>query len=128
MDADERYRLASLKRAEETRRLDRKIAREKRGFAVHAAVYAVVIPMLWVIFLTAQRGQGVPWPLFPMLGWGFGVMGHAFGARAKIRQLHGERDELLLAPVPQLDLPPAEAETDTTLARAEALLARERAG
>lgn len=109
--------------------LDREIAREKRGFTVHALIYWIVVPALWMVWLFTQAHAGiVPWPLFATLGWGFGLMGHFFGMHRKVKQLLAERDDVLLAPAPQLEIPLAEAESDDLLARAEALLQRERAG
>ena len=31
--------------------------------------------LLWTIWLVT--GAGYPWPIWPMLGWGVGVAGHA---------------------------------------------------
>jgi hypothetical protein len=39
--------------------------------------YLAVIALLWVIWLVT--GAGYPWPIWPMLGWGVGVLGHQRG-------------------------------------------------
>jgi hypothetical protein len=43
----------------------------------HARTYLVVIALLWLIWLVT--GAGYPWPVWPMLGWGIGVLGHHRG-------------------------------------------------
>jgi hypothetical protein len=40
----------------------------------HARTYLAVIALLWLIWLVS--GAGYPWPIWPMLGWGIGVIGH----------------------------------------------------
>ena len=30
--------------------------------------------LLWLVWLVT--GAGYPWPIWPMLGWGIGVVGH----------------------------------------------------
>ena len=37
--------------------------------------YLAVMALLWLIWLVT--GAGYPWPIWPMLGWGIGVAGHA---------------------------------------------------
>ena len=39
----------------------------------HLASYLVVIAGLWLIL--ALTGAGYPWPIWPMLGWGLGLLG-----------------------------------------------------
>lgn len=133
MDPDDLARLERLEHREDLRLLDRKISREKRGFATHAAIYAVLIPTLWLVYFVTARHGVPPWPLFAMLGWGMGLMGHGFGMRQKVRQLEEERDDLrdgtyLASPArrPEIALPPEPHAVADTLARAEALLQRER--
>ena len=36
--------------------------------------YLAVIALLWLVWLVT--GAGYPWPVWPMLGWGIGVVGH----------------------------------------------------
>ena len=40
----------------------------------HARTYLAVIALLWLIWLVT--GAGYPWPIWPVLGWGIGVLGH----------------------------------------------------
>jgi hypothetical protein len=50
------------------------------GLFLHAGAYVAVISALWITWLLS--GAGHPWPLYPMLGWGTGVLGHLAGVRA----------------------------------------------
>ena len=43
----------------------------------HVKTYLAVIALLWLIWLVT--GAGYPWPIWPMLGWGVGVIGHHRG-------------------------------------------------
>ena len=47
----------------------------KRGFRVHFAVYLAVNALLVLIW--AATGAGYFWPVWPILGWGIGVVAHA---------------------------------------------------
>lgn len=47
---------------------------ERDGFYTHLAIYCGVILFLWMIW--AATGKGFPWPIFPMGGWGIGILAH----------------------------------------------------
>jgi hypothetical protein len=50
------------------------LARKRVDFRAHLVVYFVTNAALWIIwFLT---GQGYVWPVWPMAGWGIGVIFH----------------------------------------------------
>ncbi len=44
------------------------------GWRAHLASYVAVILGLWLVW--AVTGFGYPWPIWPMLGWGMGLIGH----------------------------------------------------
>ena len=46
-----------------------------KGFYVHFSIYLIFIPVF--IYLNVRSGAGFPWALFPIGGWGLGVLGHA---------------------------------------------------
>lgn len=48
----------------------------KIGFYVHLAAYVLVIALLWVANYASNDDWWVQWVA---LGWGIGVLGHAFG-------------------------------------------------
>ena len=63
MESDERYRRAK-----------RRVGVLK-GFYIHLATYIAVMALLFLIdFLTG----GVWWFYWPLLGWGIGIVAHAF--------------------------------------------------
>jgi hypothetical protein len=47
------------------------------GWRTHLVSYLAVIVGLWLIW--ALTGAGYPWPIWPMLGWGIGLLGHRSG-------------------------------------------------
>jgi len=47
----------------------------RRAFLVHLAVYVAVNLML--VGVWAVAGGGFPWFVFPLMGWGVGVVAHA---------------------------------------------------
>src|SRR5919197_1227188 len=52
------------------------------GLDPQVRTYLAVIALLWVIWLVT--GAGYPWPIWPMLGWGIGVVGHGRGHPARL--------------------------------------------
>jgi hypothetical protein len=74
------------------------VARRKVGLYIHATVYAAVNVLLIIINLSTGTGQ--LWFLWPLLGWGIGLLAHAAAAfflagrrregRATRRQLRRE--------------------------------------
>ena len=75
------------------------LAESRRGFKIHAAVYAVVMTGLIVLnsLLIAFTDADFPWVVFPLVGWGIGLTFHyLYGFRlaadaARTRQLKVER-------------------------------------
>jgi 2TM domain len=73
---------------EEIRRRVEKRIKQRNEFYIHLAVFIVVIPMLWIMwgftsdffsaFLSdsAWVFDGMPWPIFPTIGWGIGIVAH----------------------------------------------------
>ena len=47
----------------------------RNGLVIHALMYAVINGGLFVLW--AVTGHGFPWFVFPMLGWGAGLVAHA---------------------------------------------------
>jgi hypothetical protein len=56
-----------------------KLAKKRVGFRRHLATYIIINAFFWVIwFVTDHQSEdaengGIPWPIFPMIGWGIGV-------------------------------------------------------
>lgn len=71
-------------REREARQIER-----RRAFLVHLSIWAavnVMLVMIWVL-----TGGGHPWFLYPLLGWGIGVVAHAASA-----YLMAPADEIVL--------------------------------
>jgi class 3 adenylate cyclase len=66
-----------------------------QSFKIHATLYVLVNVLL--IGIWAASGGGYFWPVWPILGWGFGVAGHASpliagrGSRSARAAARGER-------------------------------------
>jgi 2TM domain len=61
---------------------DRQLEREqaRRGFTIHAIVYALVMTGLIILNLTVATE--FPWAVFPLVGWGIGLTAYyLFGLR-----------------------------------------------
>lgn len=75
------------------------LAESRRGFKIHAAVYAIVMTGLIVLnaLLIAYTDANFPWAVFPLFGWGIGLTFHyVYGFRrasdeARARQLKVEK-------------------------------------
>jgi hypothetical protein len=59
---------------EEIYQVARKRVEEKKGFYTHLASYIVVNVMLIVIW--ALTGHAYPWFVWPLAGWGIGIIFH----------------------------------------------------
>ena len=53
---------------------------KKREFRMHVLTYVLVNSFLWLIWgvVYAAGGTWFPWPVFPMAGWGIGLVFHAW--------------------------------------------------
>lgn len=60
------------------------LAQKRVAFKNHLAVYLVVNLFFWVLwYATGARlhyGEVFPWPIWPMMGWGIGLLFHFIGA------------------------------------------------
>ena len=63
--------------------------RAKRALRVHLAVYFLVNAFL--VFIWAINTSDYFWPMWPMLGWGIGVIAHAVVVGVGTSQITEER-------------------------------------
>lgn len=72
------------------------LAQKRAGFKSHLTVYIVMNIFFWLIwYFTGQRhsdGNGLPWPVWPSLGWGIGVVFHFLGAYMYHKNYSAERE------------------------------------
>lgn len=61
--------------SEKKYKLAKKRVEKLKGFYIHLTLYILMAPVF--IYLNYISRAGFPWALFPIVGWGFGVMGHA---------------------------------------------------
>lgn len=47
----------------------------RRDFRAHLLAYVVVNGFLWSLWAVTTPGE-FPWPIFPTLGWGIGIVFH----------------------------------------------------
>ena len=54
------------------------VAESRRGFTIHATVYALVMTGLSILnaLLWIYAGAHFPWAAFPLVGWGIGLTFH----------------------------------------------------
>jgi 2TM domain len=57
--------------------------RQWAGWRIHFAVYVAVQVLLFATWgiVWASGGTAFPWPVFPLLGWGIGVVAHYAAVR-----------------------------------------------
>jgi hypothetical protein len=60
------------------------LAKKRAAFKYHMINYLVVNAFLWALWYFAgsnnSYGRQIPWPVYPMLGWGIGLCFHYVGA------------------------------------------------
>ena len=65
------------------------LAQRRASFKGHFTTYLIMSIFFWLLWYFAGSrtyGNGVPWPVWPMLGWGIGVALHYLGAYGNGRQ------------------------------------------
>ena len=77
---------------EEIYRKARERVEEKKGFYIHFIVYILVNIMLIIIW--AATGAGFPWFIFPLGGWGIGILFHFLGIFVFSQQTGWERRQV----------------------------------
>ena len=60
-----------------------RIAKKRVAFKRHLTLYTLINGSLWLLWYFTDRmneSAGIPWPLFPTLGWGIGIFFNFLGA------------------------------------------------
>ena len=71
----------------------RKRVEEKKGFFIHLIVYAAVNVFLIIIWAVTMPG-GYPWFIWPIIGWGIGLVLHCLSVFVFQRRTGWEQREL----------------------------------
>ncbi len=77
---------------EEIYRKARERVEEKKGFYIHFIIYILVNIMLIIIWVAT--GAGFPWFIFPLGGWGIGILFHFLVIFVFSRQTGWERRQV----------------------------------
>ncbi|HEX6332659.1 MAG TPA: 2TM domain-containing protein [Flavisolibacter sp.] len=60
------------------------IARRRASFKKHLATYVIMNAFFWALWIFSDQRDygrsGLPWPVWPMLGWGIGLTFHFLNA------------------------------------------------
>lgn len=79
---------------EEIYKIARKRVEDKKGFFVHLAVYIIVNIGLVLLWWWTSDGEGHPWFVWTLGGWGIGLIFHCLGVFVFNRQTGWERKEI----------------------------------
>jgi len=72
----------------------RKRVKDKKDFFVHLSVYAVINLILIFIWGVTMDWRGYPWFMWPMFGWGIGLVFHGLSVFFFDRETNWERSEI----------------------------------
>ena len=64
----------------------------KKSFFIHLSVYIIVNILIFIIWFVT--GAGYPWFIFPLAGWGVGLLFHALGVFAWAENTEWEHREV----------------------------------
>lgn len=67
---------------EQVYELAEKRVEARRGFVIHLIVYLGVNTLLVCLWVFVS-GRGFPWFIFPLVGWGIGLVSHYFHMSAR---------------------------------------------
>ena len=72
------------------------LAKKRADFKKSLAVYIIVNTFLWALWYFTndydRRDNYIPWPIWPMLGWGIGIAFQYVGAYVTIKSLSIEKE------------------------------------
>lgn len=75
-----------------------KEAKKRVDFRNHFLSFLMVNIFFWALwFFTDRNEEGLPWPTFCTLGWGFGLFWHFMGVfvfKSKVSQIEKEYEKL----------------------------------
>lgn len=54
-------------------------AKARADFKIHLTTYIVINSMIWLIWLFTGNIHRYPWPIWPTIGWGIGIIFNYLG-------------------------------------------------
>jgi hypothetical protein len=66
----------------ELHKVARRRVQMKRGFLTHFMIYVVVNAML--ILIWSMTGRGYPWFIWPLAGWGIGILANGIAVAMEL--------------------------------------------
>ena len=69
----------------------KKISEEKRGFYIHFAIYLIVNLFIVVQWWVITGGDGFPWFITTLFGWGIGIAAHYIAVFKKVNEFRKRR-------------------------------------
>lgn len=69
-------------------------AKARADFKTHLTTYIIINGMLWLIWLFTEGIGSHPWPLWPTLGWGIGVLFNYLSVYKFINTVEREYEKL----------------------------------
>lgn len=72
-----------------------KLAQARASFKTHFSTYLIMSLVFWIIWYFTggtTYNRGLPWPVWPMFGWGIGVFFHYMGAYVTPKSNAAERE------------------------------------
>lgn len=76
------------------------LAQRRASFRAHFTIYLLMQVFFWLLWYFtggSRERDGFPWPVWPMLGWGIGVVSHylsAYGPRSGPSAVEREYEKL----------------------------------
>ena len=71
------------------------IAKRRASFKYHLGAYIIMNCFFWVMWSLTGRNNsdfGFPWPLWPLFGWGIGLLFHFMGAYVFPKNISAEKE------------------------------------
>jgi 2TM domain len=72
------------------------IAKKRAGFKKDLVTYFIINAFFWLIWLfttnSGDRDTGVPWPVWPMAGWGIAILFQYFEAYSYPKENAAEKE------------------------------------
>lgn len=71
------------------------LAQRRAAFKYHLGTYVIVNAFFWVLWYFKGQHvseEGWPWPIWPMIGWGIGLLFHYLGAYVFPKESSVERE------------------------------------